>query len=249
MSPARWLLNGTDLADLGAGERSLGKLHLFREKRGIPRRVAAGEGDRDDQEARFFLDFLKEHEKLMLREYLPPAKKITGEGKKAFAGQYVAMIVNPSPVYSGTSSVHTPQQANDRRFLPGGEWLYLKIYCTAQQSDRVLGTVHTLLRKFPEQDLCWFFIRFRDPQPHLRVRVRCGPDTATTLLRAFNDAFSNDPLSPVIREVSSDTYEREIERYTPQLIPAVEALFHAGSENVLELLQTPGASPETLRQL
>ena len=62
-----------------------------------------------------------------------------------------------------------------RKFSPGSEWIYLKIYCGVKTSDIILQeTITPLIADLKKQNLIekWFFIRYNDPKPHLRFRVR-----------------------------------------------------------------------------
>jgi thiopeptide-type bacteriocin biosynthesis protein len=62
-----------------------------------------------------------------------------------------------------------------RRFVPGSEWLYLKIYTGIKTSDTILEeAVHPLTEYFLENNYIseWFFIRYNDPKPHIRFRLK-----------------------------------------------------------------------------
>jgi len=60
-----------------------------------------------------------------------------------------------------------------RKFIPGTEWLYLKIYTGVKTSDVLLEeAILPLVTCFLNNNLInkWFFIRYNDPKPHLRIR-------------------------------------------------------------------------------
>ena len=85
----------------------------------------------------------------------------------------------------------------------------------------------------------WFFIRYVDPQNHLRVRFGGEP----ARLREIID-WLPELLDPLLEEgrISRwqlDTYEREVERYGgPEGMEISERIFHADSEAVLASLET-----------
>jgi thiopeptide-type bacteriocin biosynthesis protein len=85
----------------------------------------------------------------------------------------------------------------------------------------------------------WFFIRYSDPAPHLRLRLH---GDAETLQRAVWPALQK-AIGPWLDEgriwrVVLDTYEREVERYGgAEGIVLAERLFHADSEAVLEIVE------------
>ena len=62
-----------------------------------------------------------------------------------------------------------------RRFPPGSEWLYAKLYTGIATADDVLLEViapltQEALRRGAADK--WFFIRYADPQWHLRLREK-----------------------------------------------------------------------------
>jgi len=102
--------------------------------------------------------------------------------------------------------------------------------------DKILPLAHRLLEK--KIIVAWFFIRYSDPDFHLRVRF---------LLRSINDfgdvvTLARKQLSPFVKncevyKVVIDTYQREIERYGAKHIELSERVFHAGSECVAAILK------------
>lgn len=124
-----------------------------------------------------------------------------------------------------------------REFIPGSEWLYIKIYTGIKTADIILEeAVKPLLQCFQEEKLInkWFFIRYKDPRPHLRVRFELSD------LSHFNKIFLliNEYLKEYVDsgEVSGlilDTYQREIERYGKDTIEQAEFLFWKSSNSIL----------------
>ena len=93
----------------------------------------------------------------------------------------------------------------------------------------------------------WFFIRYADPEFHLRVRLRGDPAE----LRQALDALTARSLERgVIHDACVGTYRRELERYGgPDGLDLAERLFHADSDAVVELLSmfSPGAAGQDER--
>jgi thiopeptide-type bacteriocin biosynthesis protein len=85
----------------------------------------------------------------------------------------------------------------------------------------------------------WFFIRYGDPEWHLRVRFHGDPAKLQSgVLSRLHAAL--DPLlaDGRIWRVQLDTYEREIERYGgPEGIGLAERLFQVDSDAVLAILE------------
>ena len=128
-----------------------------------------------------------------------------------------------------------------RIFPPGDNWLYFKLYCAHSTADVLLREVVAplaTLHQRQEAKLPWFFIRYADPENHLRVRFRATPETqgalrelAAALVRPFVERG-------LVCRVTLDTYVREVERYGGALgIELAEKWFHADSEAILRIVE------------
>ncbi|MFP3834894.1 thiopeptide-type bacteriocin biosynthesis protein [Chryseobacterium sp. SIMBA_028] len=124
-----------------------------------------------------------------------------------------------------------------REFIPGSEWLYIKVYTGIKTADIILEeAIKPLLQNFLQEELIkkWFFIRYNDPRSHLRVRFELSDSSH------FNNIFTliNEYLKEYIDsgEISGlilDTYQREIERYGKDTIEQAEFLFWKSSNSIL----------------
>jgi thiopeptide-type bacteriocin biosynthesis protein len=135
-----------------------------------------------------------------------------------------------------------------RQFTPGSEWLYLKLYCGTAASDQILrNLVRPVTSELLESQTIdrWFFIRYGDPDWHLRIRLHGDP---RALLREALPAIERASVGFLadgrIRRWQIDTYDREVERYGgPIGIELAESLFHVDSEAALSLIEAcPGDS-------
>ena len=144
-------------------------------------------------------------------------------------------------------------QLPQRRFSVGSEWFYLKIYTGEKASDELLiqsiyPTVQQLLQTQIIQG--FFFIRYQDTDPHLRLRFRGNPHVEfyQYVVRAIEQAFHKAVTSGVVNRVQVDTYQRELERYGMEQIDRCETLFHYDSLSTMSFLaHTDGAFDEDLR--
>lgn len=83
----------------------------------------------------------------------------------------------------------------------------------------------------------WFFIRYNDPKPHLRFRLKLNrSEYYDTVLEEVNKVLKKYIDSGEISNVLIDTYTKEIERYGENTIEDAESLFHKNSEWVLQCL-------------
>ncbi|GAA3075807.1 lantibiotic dehydratase [Streptosporangium carneum] len=126
-----------------------------------------------------------------------------------------------------------------RVHLPGGEWLYLKVYATAGRHGELLSRhLPELVRQAAPVSDRWFFVRYRDEDPHLRLRFHGEPAELNTHLLPIAHRWAADLADAnLISGIVIDAYRPEIARYGgPELVEAAERAFHADAESVLEQL-------------
>ncbi|MDC8101637.1 thiopeptide-type bacteriocin biosynthesis protein [Chryseobacterium rhizosphaerae] len=127
-----------------------------------------------------------------------------------------------------------------RKFVPGSEWLYFKIYTGIKTADIILEeSIEPLVAYFKENNLIsqWFFIRYSDPNPHLRLRFKLTQtENYTDVLQKVNTTLTEYTNSGEISNILIDIYNREIERYGSNTIEEAETLFWNNSEFTLQCL-------------
>lgn len=138
---------------------------------------------------------------------------------------------------------HCIKMINDnskKKFIPATEWLYLKIYAGVKTADIILDeAIQPLMKYFQENDYIskWFFIRYNDPKPHLRIRFKLNNiDDYSKILVKINEALQEYIESGEISDIVIDTYSRELERYGENTIEEAEILFYKNSEFTLQCL-------------
>ncbi|MGW6530847.1 lantibiotic dehydratase [Streptomyces venezuelae] len=133
---------------------------------------------------------------------------------------------------------------------PGGPWLYASLYSSAERQDELLtGPLHRFLSELPTPPDGtggvdrWFFIRYADPDPHLRLRLHGDPSLLNgVLLPRLHDLAQQLAADGLARGLRLDSYSPETERYGgPTLLGAAEEVFHADSQLVLERLAAPAS--------
>lgn len=124
-----------------------------------------------------------------------------------------------------------------RKFIPGSEWLYVKIYTGVKTADVILDeALVPLLQKLQEEDLIkkWFFIRYYDPRVHLRLRFELSDlNNFSRVVSLINNSLQEYRDSGEVSECIIDVYRREIERYGGATMEEAELLFYKSSESVL----------------
>jgi len=118
------------------------------------------------------------------------------------------------------------------------EWTYLKAYVEPPFDIPLL--IKQIVPKIAELRKLgfidsWFFVRYADPEHHLRVRTRSrSVELASVSAMKLSDALSR---VPECRKIEFATYEPEVIRYGgPQTIDIAESVFHLDSDNVVSLL-------------
>jgi thiopeptide-type bacteriocin biosynthesis protein len=117
--------------------------------------------------------------------------------------------------------------------MPVGEWAYFKWYCGETTAEHVLVRVNELTEALLQDRLVtrWFFIRYNDPWPHIRIRFQLRDATAWPAVTDRVQAFVSPWLAEErIWKTAVDTYEPERERYGDSTLELSEALFHRDSE-------------------
>jgi thiopeptide-type bacteriocin biosynthesis protein len=251
LSLARWQLCARDLEPLAvasSNERRQAVLAL-RARLGLPRWVSLADHDhvlRIDWDnslmVESFLALVKERPSVSLVEVFPEDDQLCVVGPEGrFAHELIVPFVStrqpdrpPRPAVSADTARH---------FAPGSEWLYAKIYSGPATADRLLLDVIAPLRRDALADGAadaWFFVRYADPLPHLRVRFHGPPDKLLCrVVPALNDRLAPWLGDGRVSRFQLDTYVREVERYGgTDGIPLAEQLFFADSEAVLQLIAT-----------
>ncbi|MDQ1806491.1 thiopeptide-type bacteriocin biosynthesis protein [Chryseobacterium sp. PTM-20240506] len=127
-----------------------------------------------------------------------------------------------------------------RKFTPGNEWIYFKIYTGIKTADYILDEAIKPLADYLLQSNIiskWFFIRYHDPQSHIRVRLKLNSAGGyDEILKKINKSLEDYTVSGEISNILIDTYSREIERYGEHTIEDAETLFSFNSSLVLDCL-------------
>ncbi|MBT2620620.1 thiopeptide-type bacteriocin biosynthesis protein [Chryseobacterium sp. ISL-6] len=130
----------------------------------------------------------------------------------------------------------------NRKYAPGSEWLYFKIYTGFKTADKLLlNKIYPLITDLKRREYIkqFFFIRYSDPHYHLRVRLHIADQKFLgEIMVLFNKTFSNLLNNNIIWKIQIDTYNQEIERYNIHLIDHIENFFHIDSEYIIKILKT-----------
>jgi thiopeptide-type bacteriocin biosynthesis protein len=224
------------------------------------------------------IELVKSRDLAALTELFPAAEELLASGPEGrFVHEFVVPFVRAAPAERGASTDRTIRDAGPARalptshsgrgngarivpaatvgrrsFPPGSEWLHAKFYCGQAMADRVLREVIRPVAEKAQQSGAadrWFFIRYGDPDWHVRVRFQGEPARLqAAVLPALEAAAAPFIEDGRIWRVQLDTYEREIERYGGAVgIGLAEQIFHADSIAALALLSIADDARADLR--
>jgi len=251
---ATWHLPKERLQPLfqAAASEQAGLLRRLAKKLNWPRHIALTQNDHQlvfdletDSDVAVFLQSVEKHTApIMIREFpfLEEQKAaVTNEDGEPLIHQFMAALYHQQEVYTGFDLQRHPWQSIEqkRRLLPGSEWLYFKLYCHPSRSSSLLTTVvlpHIGNLQKAGRVRQWFFVRYRDPDYHLRVRLQLAPEDAGTVLAAVSGKLSKFVEKGIVSDFTVAVYDRELERYGTGLVEATEDVFCASSALLAECM-------------
>ena len=139
-----------------------------------------------------------------------------------------------------------------KSFIPGSEWVYFKLYTGTKSADSILkNELYIFVTEMLQNDIIdkWFFIRYSDPDSHIRLRLHLKEThNFTYLFNRFYEIFFPLVDSGYVWNIQSDTYQREMGRYGTNTISIIENIFYIDSDFSIKLLhQLNEANPEQQR--
>lgn len=131
---------------------------------------------------------------------------------------------------------------------PGTEWLFLKLYAAKlHEEDLIASHVRKLARHAIERGLAeeWFFVRYADPERHVRLRFRGDAQRMLTELAPATFAWLDALMEEgTCTRFAIDTYDREVERYGGvDAMRVAESMFAVDSEAVADLIDAAQRAP------
>ncbi len=262
LAPRQWLIDAAEIARLtgGTSVTRFREAARLRRQRRLPRAVGLREGDNVlpvDLESSLSLDAfaaaLKGEEEACLIELFhePDDAAVRGPGG-AYANELVVPFVSgaprPAQAAAKKAAATPPPVRSARRLAPGSEWLFAKIYGARGSLDHLLRTcIRPVVRASLAGDADnWFFLRYGDPDPHLRVRFHGVPAVLlANVLPRLERALAPLLASGRVERFELGTYEREIERYGGDVgMEICERIFGVDSEAALRVVERLEGRPE-----
>ncbi|MER7757993.1 lantibiotic dehydratase [Kitasatospora sp. NPDC097643] len=251
LAPAAWRLTAPVPPATAPYDQWADGLARWRRRWGVPAAVRLVSGDQRislDLDNPWHLRLLHGQARTdtptVLQEDLAPA----GEGgwlhgpDGARTTELVVPLRRRTPQPSATPPVRRPLPAPHPRTAepPGGPWLFARLAAAEARHDEILADhLPRLLADLPDAVDRWFFIRYRDPAPHLRLRFHGTPPAlAADLLPALHDWTLDLRRAGLAADLRLETYTPETDRYGgPHVLADAERVFHADSLTALATLR------------
>jgi thiopeptide-type bacteriocin biosynthesis protein len=254
LARARWRLDANQLARIAgvSGGKLLRRICELRDRLGLPRWVLVTQADRllplDLDNiicAEILASTARGQAALDLTEMYPEPEDCCVTGPE---GSYTHELVIPFEQrkrlqFSSIPRSNTPTEGTVRRlFPPGDAWLYVKVYTGPAGANQILQSAISPLITSALNDGridSWFFLRYADPETHLRIRMHGNPGAlGERVWPALEKRLQPFLDNGTVWRVTLDTYDREIERYGGDAgIALAEAVFHADSDATIKLLR------------
>lgn len=245
LSPAKWVIKNKHIKSLGLILQSntpendvLTNVNVWRLALKIPEIVILAASDRDLYvnfknylSILAFYDEIKERLSIELKEFLYDLN----DTRNTYANEFQLPLLRKLPEIKQQNNISYKSDTPHKYFFPGSTVLYYKIYggeivCEQTLVKYIYPTI-TLLKKKGVIGK-WFFIRYRDPEFHLRIRIFLNSGSSISEINsAFETALKCNFEQKVIWKVQIDSYERELNRYGYSTIDDVESMFYCDSES------------------
>jgi thiopeptide-type bacteriocin biosynthesis protein len=252
LARARWRLAEPDLQVIGRARDATqyAAVQAWRAERRLPRYVALADGDNElviDLDnvlsVAALVHQLRGRRSAVLVELFPGPDELCVAGPEGrFVHEVVVPFLTGAVPNSGNAAAPTIVSSVRRRFPPGSEWIYAKLYAGTATADQMLGRLAPVV----ESSLAcgaadgWFFIRYGDPDWHLRVRFHGAPERLhAEVLPRLEAAVAPLLEAGEMWRMQLDTYEREVERYGgDRAIELAEHVFSADSDAALAIVRS-----------
>ncbi|WP_431954175.1 lantibiotic dehydratase [Actinacidiphila sp. bgisy167] len=244
ISPARWRLTADELPDRISPWSTWDDAFTgLRSRRRLPRHVHLAEGDR-----RLTLDLDHTGHRVLLRDHLHrsgQAVLVEAPGRAGWCGGRAHEIVIPLRAVGPSPWPRLPAPTRDRiigrdqgQSPAASPVLLAALYGDIRRQDTVVAEhLPALLERLGQPP--WWYVRFRDPDQHLRLRIALNDPADFGPVAAEVSAWTNElHAAGLLREVRYPTSYPETGRWgSGQAWQAAEEVFRTDSRALLTQLR------------
>lgn len=200
---AEWHLHSDELLPCLNSSDAFGSFLTISREAGLGRYFSYSVGDhflvidlQKKEDVELFLTETKGKGLLVLKEFpfLGEQMVKTAAGQPLVA-QYIALLYRGKEVYS-RKGLLSRERVSTPCPVGNNDWIYFKVYCHPLSSDRILTTyLFPVVKKLKKKKYIdgWFWVRYNDPDYHIRIRVK-APHHAKTYVFHFVPLHSSTSL-------------------------------------------------------
>jgi thiopeptide-type bacteriocin biosynthesis protein len=251
LEKAKWRIEISDIVESANTDKEYEEIvseYVIDKK--IPKRVLLHESNNQilidfgiKESMQIFLNYLKKNKNILLEEFLFTNENCVVEDNKghSYTNEIIIPVHNTSSNARKMLSYRFSEELTDKKYYPGSEWLFFKVFCSAKTADRLLTEyllpfIETCIEKklFDR----FFFVRYNEGGSNLRIRFYNQNITKqNTISIEFTNLFRVLLDTNIIERIMLDTYIQETERYGGyKLIEESEELFGTDSLATLRIL-------------
>ncbi|WP_279634483.1 lantibiotic dehydratase [Streptomyces monomycini] len=247
LSPARWRLTAADLAGPASGRTQWDRsLASWRELTAAPRTVHLGEGDQ-----RLRLDLAEPAHRILLRNQLRRDGSVLLRAETAADAGWIderphEVVIPLTTTGTPDRSPHwlhaVPVAGRGHGRQPGCDGrFFVKLYTHRDHHAGILTRHLPNLLNRLRGEARWWFLPYRDPDDHLRLRLRVDDGQAADAAAAIGTWTRRLRQAGLLARVQWDTDFPETARFGgDQAWEAAEAYFAADSETAVAQLAACG---------
>lgn len=248
---ARWLVNIKDIYNSKSSKLySQNELVAFFKSKSIPDVFVINSGDNkllisteEKDSIDIFINNVKKYKEIEVEEFLFNCDNciVTDSAGNPFSHELIIPFRNSSStIKKHEFNLPLPKEII-RKYPPGSEWLFFKIYCGSKIAEDLLtGPIYNFIENGLNKDefKMFFFIRYKDPEPHLRIRFfHSDIGKLQQVLLDFRNVLQPYLDNEIIHSIVLDTYTRELERYGMEFILGSERLFFYDSLATIRIIR------------
>ena len=259
LARAKWQLLKSDYQILLSEERIslIDKIIEWRKQWNIPQYVVLVEADNelfvnfdDVLSIKMFVSVIKKKDRIALDEFLFDVDNllIKDVQENRYTNEFIAVLLKSEnkdqSSYPSTHFIKPVEEIvkiSQRDFTLGSEWLYYKFYCGVTTADKLLSEVikplteEIVKNKWADK---FFFIRYRDPDLHIRLRFHVNNiNNVGKIIAVVYQSILPYVDQGLVVKIQTDTYRREIERYGNNTMDITESFFYIDSIVTLNMLE------------
>ncbi|MEJ7820672.1 MAG: lantibiotic dehydratase [Chitinophagaceae bacterium] len=194
----------------------------------------------------FFLKEIRGKGKILLKEFpfIEQNNLVKDKFHRPLMAQYIASMYLNAETYK-IEKQFKAEKKHSALIKNTKEWIYFKIYCHPLSSDIILcDYLIPLVNKYIKNGNIkqWFWVRYNDPEYHIRFRIKPCQKMRTSLFEGFTTCLNNLNLNKLINRFQPDIYKQEINRYSSYLIADVETIFTTSSTIIGNFLKVKYSS-------